>query len=517
MNRWLIFIEQKLKVLRPLFKALLSLVLGGVSALAMPPIDAWWIFGFTFPALLLLIGGANIRRSFLFGWLFGFGYFVAALHWIGFAFFVNVEADLWMMPFAVGGLSGFLALYWGTAAALTRIFCIKGIHVFWVAPIAFSVMEYLRGVLFSGFPWAVIGLAVDGMGGVAQLTYVIGMNGLTFLMVMWAITPLLYFRGQKILAMLALLLLPLCWIYGEWRLAQNPTQFVEGINLRIVQPNLSQDDQWRTTHARVIFDELLALSARPPMNGKSITHIIWPESIVPFLIDESPEGLAEVARMLGPQKILLTGAVRRSAPSRDANYFTSVLVIDGNAKVIGHYDKSHLVPGGEFLPLAWALEPLGFRQVVSLPESFHAGPGPESLIVPGAGLVGAQICYEAIFPNETVDPSNRPDWLVNVTNDGWFGKSVGPWQHLAQLRLRAIEQGLGVARSANTGVSTVIDPFGRYLFQSEIGAQGIFDSALPRSIAAGPYARFGDFALLALVLLAAGAAFLSRRVDISYS
>ena len=500
MNRWLIFIEQKLKALRPLFKALLSLVLGGLSALAMPPVDAWWIFGLTFPAFLVVIEGRSLRHSFLCGWLFGVGYFLGALNWIGFAFLVHAS-DLWMMPFAVGGLAGFLALYWGLSAALTRAICNKGIEVFWVAPICFAAMEYLRGVLFSGFPWAVIGLAVDGMGGVAQLAYFIGMNGLTFLILIWAAAPLLYLHGHRVWAALVLLLLPLCWIYGDWRLTQSSTQFVEGVNLRIVQPNISQDDQWRNTHAREIFDKLLSQSAEPSKNGKLITHIIWPESIVPFLIDESPEGLAEVAKMLGPHRILLTGAVRRSAPSLTADYFTSVLVIDGNAKVIGHYDKSHLVPGGEFLPLAWLLEPLGFRQVISMPEGFRAGSGPESLAVPGAGLVGAQVCYEAIFPAETVDSQHRPNWLVNVTNDGWFGNSSEPWQHLAQLRLRAIEQGLAIARSTNSGISTVFDPFGRSLFQSEKDVTGVFDVNLPRSIEPNVYTHYGDKVLLVMIIV----------------
>ncbi len=499
MNQYLILFARKLIVLRAIYKALISLLLGAISALAMPPIDAWWILGFTFPTLFLLSRETQIRQSFLLGWLFGVGYFIVALHWIGFAFLVN-PSDLWMMPFAVGGLACFLALYWGSATALTRLCCNNGIHVFWAAPICFAAMEFLRGILFSGFPWAVLGLSVDGMGGVDQLTYLVGMNGLTFLVVMWATTPLLFFDGQKILTTFAALLLPLCWFYGEWRLASNPTQFVEGVNLRIVQPNISQDDDWRNKHAREIFDKLLSLSAEPSKNDRPLTHIIWPESIVPFLIDESPEGLREVAKMLGPTRILLTGSVRRSAPSPTADYFTSVLVIDGNAKVVGHYDKSHLVPGGEFLPLAWLLEPLGFRQVVAMPESFREGSGPESLEVPGAGLVGAQVCYEAIFPAETVNPLRRPNWLVNVTNDGWFGNSSGPRQHLAQLRLRAIEQGLAVARSANSGVSTVYDPFGRALFQSEMGVTGVYDAPLPRSIGPSLYANYGDKVLLVMMM-----------------
>ncbi|MDE2446939.1 MAG: apolipoprotein N-acyltransferase, partial [Alphaproteobacteria bacterium] len=172
---------------------------------------------------------------------------------------------------------------------------------------------------------------------------------------------------------------------------------------------------------------------------------------------------------------------------------------------------------GEFLPLAWLLEPLGFRQVVPLPESFRAGTGPGSLVIPGAGLVGAQICYEAIFPAETVDAKRRPDWLVNVTNDGWFGRSTGPWQHVAQLRLRAIEQGLAIVRSANTGVSAVFDPYGRRLVFSPLEEIGVYDSALPRSLAAVVFARIGDFALLLLVCGFSALGWLVKRFRIFFT
>jgi apolipoprotein N-acyltransferase len=511
MDHSLNFVRLQLESLSLVSAAFLAFLLGALSGSAMPPFDFWWIFGFTFPALLFFIHKTSLPRAFLLGWLFGFGYFLVALHWIGYAFFVNAGADLWMMPFAVGGLAAFLAIYWGLASVLTLYFVARGFEPFLLAPIFFTAAEYLRGHLFSGFAWAAPGLAVDGMGGVSQLTYIIGMEGLTFLVLLWAGALFALMRGKRVLPLLVLAILPLSWVLGEWRLAQNPTQFSETIFVRIVQPNLSEDDAWRSKNARPIFERLLALSAQPPQLASQVTHIVWPESVVPFLIDESPTALSQVGEMLGLNRILMTGAVRRAAPDPQADYFTSVLVIDGTAKVIAHYDKAHLVPGGEFLPLAWLLEPLGFRQVVSLPESFKAGKGPESLRIPGAGLVGAQVCYEATFPQETVDPRNRPDWLVNVTNDGWFGQSTGPWQHLAQFRLRVIEQGLAGVRSANTGVSAILDPFGRYLIKSPLDVEAVYDGQLPLSLAPGPYAKFGDRILLALLLFGLGVAFIIRK------
>ena len=476
-----------------------SLALGLFSGLAMPPIDAWWVFAIGFPLFFLVVEGATLKRSFLLGWLFGFGYFLAVLHWVGFAFFVDAASYLWMMPFAVAALAGGMAQFWATAILATQFLVLRGAKVYFAMPFCFGCFEWLRGHVLTGFPWAVPGLAVDGMGGVAQLASIVGMNGLTVLVVLWAMIPIAFFRNERGFAALALASLIVVWGWGEWRIAAHPTGFVAGVGLRIVQPNISQSDKWRASNARKIFDQLLDLTSAPAASGFTVTHVIWPESSMPFLIDESVEGKSEIAGALGDTKTLLAGAVRRSAPTDDADYFTSVLVFDSKANVVGQYDKSHLVPGGEFLPLAWLIEPLGFRKVVNIPESFKAGAGPESVAVPGAGFAGLQICYEAIFPDLAVDVNHRPSWLVNVTNDGWFGNSAGPWQHLAQLRLRAIEQGLPVARSANTGISSVIDPVGRYILHSKLGVAGFFDVGLPVELPTTFYATWGDFALAGLL------------------
>ncbi len=492
-----------------------TLALGALSGLALPYFNAWWLLGATLPFFIVVLG--NSKNWFFKGWLFGFGYFLVALHWIGFAFFVDAKADLWMMPFAVGGLAAASALYWGVAAYAAKKLVGRGVLLWLAFPACLSVAEYLRGVLFTGFPWAVPGLAVDGMGAVSQLASLIGMNGLTLLILLWAAMPLAFAQGYKKSSVIILLCLPLSWAWGQWRLSEYPTQFVDGVGLRLVQPNISQSDKWRGDNARAIFNQLLELSVRPSLAGLKITHVIWPESAVPFLIDESAEGKAELGRALNGDKMLLTGGVRRSSMGPvngiEPSYYTSVLVFDGNANLVAHYDKSHLVPGGEYLPLAWLLEPLGFRKVVNLPDSFSAGLGPQSIAIAGAGLASLQICYESIFPNGTIDHHNRPDWIVNVTNDGWFGNSTGPYQHLAQLRLRALEQGLPVARAANTGISAVIDPVGRYLEKTELGKLDARDSRLPLKIQPTVYFLFGDFGLgLGLFFVIAWGYYSRRRV-----
>ena len=282
---------------------------------------------------------------------------------------------------------------------------------------------------------------------------------------------------HRFTAVLIIATLPLCWAWGSYRLQHGAVANVDGVSIRIVQPNISQDTKWRDENARAIFDQLLEMSARAAPDGTPPTHIIWPETAVSFLIDESAVAKVELAQLLGGSKTLVTGALRRdintTGDGEENKVYNSILTFDGSGTVVARYDKWRLVPGGEFLPFEWLLEPLGFRKVVTVPGSFAAGPGPVSLAIPGAPRAGFGVCYEAIFPDRFVDPQKRPGWLINVTNDGWFGNSTGPYQHLAQARLRTIEQGLPMVRAANTGISAVIDPYGRMLFELAVEREGV--------------------------------------------
>jgi apolipoprotein N-acyltransferase len=474
---------------------------GAVAAFAMPPFDAWPVLFIAVPLFILLLDGAAaapLRSRFLLGWLFGFGYFIVAFHWIAFAFLVEAETYLWMMPFAVGGLAAGMAIYWGLAAAMATALWSGGIaRIVWFAT-CIAAAEWLRGHLLTGFPWTAPGLAAMGMGGLAQSASLIGMTGLTFVIVMCAGLPALFARrssASEIAAALVLLaLLPIGWIWGERRLARAPIEGVASVRLRIVQPNIPQNEKWREDNLRPIFEKLMALS-----EGASATHIIWPESALPFLVETSEGARLRIAEMLGGKATLVMGALRREGQGLDAKIFNSVLVFDGGANVVARYHKWRLVPGGEFLPFESVLEPLGFRRVVTVPGSFAAGPGPLTLAIPSAPPAGFLVCYEAIFPHRLVDPARRPQWLVNVTNDGWFGRSTGPWQHLMQTRMRAIEQGIPIVRSANTGISAVIDAHGRLKESLPLDTAAVIDSALPAAIAPTLYARFGD-AVLALLL-----------------
>ena len=506
-------IADRIRFLTGWRRALLALAAGMAAALSLPPINIWPVLFLAVPIVLLLLEGLPSRStgaSFLTGWLFGLGYFLFALQWIGFAFFVDAETYLWMMPFAVSGLAAAMAIYWGLAALAVNALGFKGLRLVLGFAAMLAVAEWLRGHLFTGFPWAAPGLAVDGMGAVAQMASVIGMTGLTLLIVLWAGLPLVL-TGQRhrIAAAGLLLLLPLAWAYGCYRLSSATSEDIADVRLRIVQPNIAQDAKWRDDNARPIFDTLQSLSSKAtperPEGIAGVTHVIWPESAVPFLIDEGGVPERELRTMLGGRTVLITGALRRDVlsvePLDSVLVRNSVIVFDGLAEVLARYDKWRLVPGGEYLPLAGLFEPLGFSRVVTVPGNFTPGPGPVTFDIPGAPPVSLSVCYEAIFPHRLIDPLKRPHWLLNVTNDGWFGNSTGPWQHLAQARLRTIEQGLPMARAANTGISAVIDPYGRTRAALALGHQGVLDATLPAALPATLYSRFGDGGLAMLLCL----------------
>jgi apolipoprotein N-acyltransferase len=487
----------------------LSLLCGVVFALALPPLNLWFLAPVAMFGICTIVNQhthRSARHWFLTGLCFGFGYFIAALHWIGFAFFVDAKSDLWMMPFALGGLALFLSCYWALAFVAALHGAKKGLPLLLTLPVCLTIAEWLRGHLFTGFPWASPGLMTDGMAGVEQLASLLGLYGLGFCVLVWAIMPWQLWNDWSVVRRLSwriavvALSFPAALVWGNWRVTQFPTTYVADVTVRLVQPNISQSDKWRDDNKLKIFDQLLAFSNSPSQTKPTV--IVWPESSVPFLLDESAVGLARIGEMLGPGRTLVGGTIRREKTDAVMDqYFTSVLVINGKGEVTSHYDKWRLVPGGEFLPFAWLLEPMGFSKIANLPESFTAGDGPHSLDVGVAGLAGPLICYEAIFPDSLVDAAHRPHWLVNVTNDGWFGASVGPYQHLAQARMRAIEQGLPLVRAANTGISAVIDPVGRFIASTQLGQEAVLDAKMPSAINETVFARYGALPTLLLMLL----------------
>ncbi|MEG9883330.1 MAG: apolipoprotein N-acyltransferase [Hyphomicrobiales bacterium] len=499
---------------------MLSVVLGGLSALAMPPSSLWPVLFIAMPAVVWSLDGIAMRTkrrlsamgsAFATGWAFGFGYFAVGLYWIAAAFLVDPAHYAWMIPFVVTALPAGLALFWGGGLALAMASWSSGASRLYILAADLTLAEWLRGHILTGFPWNTLGYAVSSLDCLSQLAAYIGLYGLSFLVIFVAASPTIVTDGGPgkrrwpSLAIAVFLALG-GWIVGARRL--NAAQHNAACNtprVRIVQPNIAERDKENPYLRRAIFERMLALSAKrtaqAPGGLLDVDILVWPESALPFFVKEKPEALKAIAALLPAGTILVTGALRREASnSGRIHVFNSILVIDSTGEVTGHYDKRHLVPFGEYLPLAHWLEPLGLHQLVSVMPGFSKGQTPAPLNLGGTSLVRALICYEAIFPHPSGKTGARLDWLVNVTNDAWFGPSAGPYQHFAQVRLRAIEEGLALVRAANTGISAIIDPYGRIVSRLDLGEAGIIDGPVPCPLELTLYSRFGGYIPLLLVI-----------------
>jgi apolipoprotein N-acyltransferase len=511
-------------------RALVAVSAGALSALAMAPFDAWPVLFFTFPVLVWLVDGAaggrlgGLPSAAIAGWWFGFGYHLAGLYWVGYAFLVDAKTFGWLLPFAVIVLPAGMACYTAAGLALARLLWTRGPMRIIALAVALTAAEWLRGHLFGGFPWNVFGYALTGPLMLAQGAALIGIWGLTFVAVAVFASPAVLTddradtrRRWLPLTLGAVLLVALAG-YGAIRLSRTPAAFVDGVRLRIMQPNLQQDDKFNYAAKPRVMSRYLELSDRstgPQSTGvRDVTHLIWPESAFPFLLTREPDALAQIAALIPEGTVLITGAVRApEAPpgARIERAYNSIYVIDHDGSILSVYDKIHLVPFGEYLPFQDTFEKLGLMQLTKLPGGFMAGERRRPMNVPRAPPMLPFLCYEIIFPGAVKTGEARPGWMLNLTNDGWFGISTGPYQHLQQARVRTIEQGLPLVRAANTGISAVIDPVGRIVKSMPLGAEGVMDASLPGRIDPPLYARTGD-AGAALVIGAALIIILRRRI-----
>ncbi len=371
---------------------------------------------------------------------------------------------------------------------------------------ALTITEWLRGHLFSGFPWNTFGYTLTGPLVLAQASALVGLWGLTFLAVAVFASPAALAdesvdtRRPALPLLLAIATLAALAAYGATRLSLQPTEFVDGVRLRIMQPNLPQDEKFNYNAKQKVMNQYVTLSNRktgPRSAGVGdATHLIWPESAFPFFLTREPDALAQIADLLPEGTVLITGAARApdaTSGIKGPRAYNSVYVIDHDGSILSIYDKVHLVPFGEYLPFQDLLERFGLAQLTKVQGGFISGDRHRSLNVPAAPRFLPLVCYEIIFPGSAVPRGgDRPNWLINLTNDGWFGISSGPYQHLQQARVRAIEEGLPLVRAANTGISAVIDPLGRTVKSLPLGVEGILDAPLPRPIDPTLYVRMGD-------------------------
>jgi apolipoprotein N-acyltransferase len=492
---------------------------GALGALAMPP------FGFL-PALVAslvptvwLIDGAvgrggrvaALRAVAADGWFWGFGFFLAGLWWLGAAFLVEADEFAWAMPFGVLGLPAVLAFFPAAGFVLARLLWTRGPARVLALAVGLTVAEWLRGHLLTGFPWNVLGMALGAHLWLMQAAAYVGLYGLTLIAVLIAAAPatLTDSAGRRLApSAAAAALLAALALAGALRVPDAPMPVVEGVRLRIMQPNLAQDEKFRPQYGGEILHRYLSISRAPQEPDgapPAYTHLFWPESAFPFLLDRSPAALAEIAALLAPGTVLVTGAARMEEPlpgESVGRFFNAIQVIGEGGTVLSGYDKVHLVPFGEYLPrpLDALIRGIGLRQFVHVPGGFEPAERAGLLHVPGLPPAAASICYEAIFPGAVVPDGPRPSLILNVTNDAWFGRTPGPSQHFAQARLRAVEEGLPLIRAANSGISAVVDPYGRITASLALGSRGILDSPLPKAIAISVFSSLGSVLPAAMVL-----------------
>lgn len=479
--------------------------LGAVAALALPPVHLLLVLPIALPGLYIMAAAAPTRaRAAWVGMAWGWGFHIAGLHWLTNAILTEVETYWWLVPIAVPALALPLAAFTVPAALAAR-----AAPPGWPRALAFASAwlagELLRGVLFTGFPWNLLGSVWAFASLPIQAAAWIGVHGLSLATVLVALAPLGGRRGW-LAGGLALLAFAGIGLLRLWPQEPEPLP----VTLVLVQGNVAQEAKWRAETRIPIFRRYIDMTAggiRTAQEAAPDTRIVvvWPETASPFLLASDPEAARLASAPLPPDGLLLAGAVRAGfGPDGRANQvWNSLVVLDAEGTVLDAYDKVHLVPFGEYMPLRGLLP----VRLVHSALDFSAGPGRRAIALPGLPAFGGLICYEVIFPG-AVTPAERPGFLVNITNDAWFGVSAGPHQHLASARLRAVEEGLPLARAAQTGISAVFDSRGREVSRLNLAETGVVVAPLPRAATPTPFAILGLWIPLGLLALTAGAALL---------
>jgi apolipoprotein N-acyltransferase len=512
----------------------IAFISGAAGALALPPLSLFALMVVPLTISVWLIDGALDRApgrslsaspsaAFGAGWWMGFGYFLAGLWWVGSALLVDADKFAWALPLAVVALPAALAVFPAAGFALARRLWSPGPLRIFALAFGLGMAEWARGLLFTGFPWNDLGMALGVNLALAQTASLVGLHGLTFLTIAIFAAPATLWRVSEsrlnltptIVAALALVLMA---AFGGLRLMSPPSATMPGVKLRLIQPNIAQDDaSFGPENKQVILRRYFDLSERatsPDRSGvRDVTHLIWPESAFPFILSRDPQALSEIVDFLGSGATLITGAARREDGS-PPRYFNSIEIVGRGGLSAQRYDKQHLVPFGEYMPFASLLERAHITQLVDIPGGFEPGSGPRILHVPGLPDAMPLVCYEAIFPIEfggLMSGADRPIWLLNVTDDAWFGLTPGPYQHFAQARLRAIELGVPLVRDANSGISAVLDGFGREIAVAPLGAEGVLDTELPEALAPTLQSHLGSVGAMLMGMAFLAAALTGKR------
>lgn len=479
---------------------LLAATLGALLATCHAPLYLWPVALVCFVLLQLMLSECGKGwRCFLTVYAFAYAYFVAGLYWIGIAFFVDAERFALLLPLPVLGLPLLMALYPAVGVWLAcRLADGNRAWRLLLFAAGWTLGELVRAFAMTGFPWNLVAYVWADWPAAMQSTAWIGSHGLGLLTLLacggvaLALHPF-FPRRIRLAALLLPLSLALTIAAGAARLPAGPIEMEPGIRLRLVQPSIPQTLRWVEQLRQKNVEQHIELSLRPA--DLPPTHIIWPETAIPYLLDEAEVLRQALARLVPPGGALISGGIRRSFDAENRlTLYNSMFALDRTGAIAARYDKIHLVPFGEYLPFRNLLAPIGLDKLAVGAVDFSPGKAEPALPLPGLPDARVLICYEAIFPDEMVpDDGSRPGILLNITNDSWFGQSTGPYHHFAASRMRAVEQGLPLVRAANNGISAIVDPYGRVLTRLGLNEVGVVDGPLPAALRPTPYAHWSDW------------------------
>jgi apolipoprotein N-acyltransferase len=471
---------------------------GAALVMALPPYSILPLALIAFAVLVTLLRGASWPVALRLGYLFGLGQFVPGLFWITESFQVEADRFGWLALPAVFGLAALLAVFPALACAFAARMTRVGLPLALSLATGWTGFEWLRGHVLTGFPWNLAAYTLADWLPFAQVASLVGSYGLGFLLVLCSALTGLSFctsnRGVHFVRVAVAAVIALSVVgFGLARLTLSDAPSERSAQIRVVQANIAQSAKWDEGSRKANILKLLALSARPGEYG----ILLWPETAWPGFLAEDTGARVFLGWLLRNTAVLLTGSPEREVTAAGTVYRNVVLAIAPDGSVLTRYAKHHLVPFGEYVPWRSALP---FQRLVESLGDFSPGPGPRTIAFGPHPYAGIAICYEIIFPGHVVDDDIRPDWIFNATNDAWFGTSIGPKQHLASARMRAIEEGLPLVRAANTGISAVVDAYGVTLAALDIETSGVIDLRLPGSLRPTLYARFGDWTVLVLII-----------------
>jgi apolipoprotein N-acyltransferase len=506
--------------MKSLIKYLLLLIAGAMFTLAFAPYYKFWVIFLSLPLLMHYINSAKTPwAAFWSGWSFAFAHHVTGLYWISNSMLVEADKFAWMIPFAVSVLPAILAIYIGIAAYVTQKSQLRGasqivyFSSFWV------FMEIARSNILTGFSWNLAGQIFLANIEIAQLASIIGVYGLSFFAIYVGALPYSVINSLfKVYSIVipakagiqknkkldpdfrrddttnrrlpknlilfnllpVLIFLIAIGVWGQKRIQDNSTN----TKVRIVQPNIPQNENMDIAHVYKNIEKHFKLTQ--VKKGEDVPSIIvWSESSSPFVLNEEPDFAKAIAKYIPKDSILATGSNRREGEK----FYNSIEVLNDKGEIVASYNKHHLVPYGEYVPLR-NIFPF-IEKITQGMGDFTAGEGPKTIRLPAMPAFAPNICYEIIFPSQIIDKNSRPDFILNSTNDAWFGDSTGPHQHLAQTQMRAIEEGLPVLRSANTGISAVIDSYGRIIKSIPLNVAGVINETLPAPTPPTPFSKYG--------------------------